>query len=862
MPKKVLTLRAFHGGLSSNSDPRDIADNELVDAVDIMVDEIGRIRAIGSNVAHGDVPANAAYINPGYGLFQFSHDRLEGETTGSAAAEFGDDYLAISDTDNAANVDIYSRGTDTWGTAKIDLGSRAGMKPCFYIVDGALRVSDGDYEGGPNTNQWYGYVDRTHFVVNDTALEPGGGADAYDTWLSVDSEIAAPTRGLAGKMYDSSVDSGTTGTLNESGWFTHWEDRIDQDADASKNHIFLSQTDNERAYCDTWTNAGSVETTGLSGSWAGDEAELYPPAGTGFNVEIFDDSTTVSPGVTAGTYELATTFIYDKEPGDITGGDQESIPFKLAGTFAVDALDQITFSVHATSPYNARITGGRVYMRIANSSDPWNQIAEISLKDGVRLSPNDVYTSWAISNGTTDATSIMLNHAKLYISELLPITYEINSGINQNTLTLSGRYKTAVVANRIAYIGNVQYDGVIYGDAIFKSPVNKFDIFTSDRRLEGSVSDGDEIVKLEVYADRLLVFKKTKLEIINISQELEFVEDTLMHKGVSHSAATCKTDFGIAWANKQGCYLYDGQKVSNLLEKQGRQIIKESDWSSFITEDSIIGYLPKKRQLIVLKNCRGTFTISGSIDPTASTAVTGVGTLFKSQVRVGDSICVSGEDRIIASIGSSTTLTVTSAFSNNGNDTSVVCTPDAAGDIYLFDIVTQSWVKGDTKFTDAVAQTNFVTDWNGDLIHAHTSDTGTVEKWDDTSATTSTISFKTKDIDFGEPSVRKKVYKVYVSYKGDGTAITINYTTNGDNDTYSGQFFRCNADGSTTGATTSDTPLYQASVGTDDWINAELKPTASITNIKSFQLKFDGGTTDANFEINDISIVYRIKPLK
>jgi len=213
---------------------------------------------------------------------------------------------------------------------------------------------------------------------------------------------------------------------------------------------------------------------------------------------------------------------------------------------------------------------------------------------------------------------------------------------------------------------------------------------------------------------------------------------------------------------------------------------------SFTTDNSIIGYLPKKRQLIVLKDCTAT----------------------------------------------------------------------SLGDIYLFDMVTQSWVKGDSKFTDSKIQTNFVTDWNNDLVHVHTSGTATPAKWSDTSATTSTISFKTKDIDFGQPSIRKKIYKVYVSYKGDGTAVTINYTSNGDNDTYSGQFYRCNADGSTTGATASNTPLHQASVGTDDWINAELKPTAAINNIYSFQLKFDGNTTDANFEINDISIVYKMKSIK
>ena len=51
MPKEVLKIEGFHGGLSSNSDPRDLSENELADATDVMVDELGRIRTMGSNVA-------------------------------------------------------------------------------------------------------------------------------------------------------------------------------------------------------------------------------------------------------------------------------------------------------------------------------------------------------------------------------------------------------------------------------------------------------------------------------------------------------------------------------------------------------------------------------------------------------------------------------------------------------------------------------------------------------------------------------------------------------------------------------------------------------------------------------------------
>lgn len=65
-----------------------------------------------------------------------------------------------------------------------------------------------------------------------------------------------------------------------------------------------------------------------------------------------------------------------------------------------------------------------------------------------------------------------------------------------------------------------------------------------------------------------------------------------------------------------------------------------------------------------------TTTLTGSIDPAASTTVTGVGTLFLTELEVGDRITVTGETRIVTAIASNTSLTVNTAFSNNANDTS------------------------------------------------------------------------------------------------------------------------------------------------------------------------------------------------
>jgi hypothetical protein len=430
-----------------------------------------------------------------------------------------------------------------------------------------------------------------------------------------------------------------------------------------------------------------------------------------------------------------------------------------------------------------RVSGFNVYMRRTDGSnpDPWYLQATIDVTRGIKDVGAGEYRMWYNGEWPEDDESAYVVSSALTRPSTV-ITFADSSGFDANQTTVGFKgvgtgFKTAVVANRMAYVGNVkindsQGNPKVYGDAVLKSFVNKFDSFVLDRRIEASINDGDSIVKLEAYADRLLIFKKKKLELVNISQEVEFLEDIFMHKGVSHPAATCKTDFGIAWVNRQGCYLYDGQKVSNLLEKGGRQIIKESDWASFTTDNSIIGYVPKKRQLIVLKDC----------------------------------------------------------------------TASSDGDIYLFDMVTQSWVKGLSKFTDDKIQTNFVTDWNGDLVHAHTSGTGTVEKWDDAGDDSTNFVIQTKDIDFGQPAQKKKVYKVYVTYTGVGSLdVDVEYRTNGD--------------GSWT-AVQSGSTLDQTSGQ-----NEATLTLSSPVECYSFQLKFSG-TGKTAFEINDATIVFRLKGMR
>ena len=53
MPKQIFKIDNFHGGLNTDADPRDVADNELPVLTDLVVDEVGKIRMMGGGAAQG-----------------------------------------------------------------------------------------------------------------------------------------------------------------------------------------------------------------------------------------------------------------------------------------------------------------------------------------------------------------------------------------------------------------------------------------------------------------------------------------------------------------------------------------------------------------------------------------------------------------------------------------------------------------------------------------------------------------------------------------------------------------------------------------------------------------------------------------
>jgi len=440
--------------------------------------------------------------------------------------------------------------------------------------------------------------------------------------------------------------------------------------------------------------------------------------------------------------------------------------------------------------FNERISGSRLYYKV-EENDNYFLIGELDfIGKGFKWLPEADTNSYNMAN-TSDATYPILSKTAV-VKGISPDsanvieTFKIINGFSSEVNSLSAQFKTAVVHGRRTYIGNISQDGETHPDRILKSQINRFDTFPEGMgSVDVVIRDGENIVKLEAFADRILQFKEHSLYIINVSETVDFLEDTYRNKGCAFDYHVTKTDMGIAWFNDHGVYIYDGKRVLDLLEKDGMRLINEDDWSTFIkdgTDDTdmssaMIGYIPKKRQILI---------------------------------------------------------------KNENND------------VYIYDFVLRAWTTGIGKITESTAMTNFALDADQNLFYID--NTTTVRKtWQVSSQSSTGFEYRTPDIDFGEPGVRKKVYKVYVTYKsGATTNVQVDYDVNGGT-TFPYDF----ADG--TNFTT--TELASAS----GWQVAELKPDNSTesNNIKSFQLRFaTDGTVPSGFEINDITIVYRMKNIR
>ena len=543
---------------------------------------------------------------------------------------------------------------------------------------------------------------------------------------------------------------------------------------------------------------GSIDVTGTNVNVPGTGTKYLTELKIGDEITVTGETRIIATVVddTTATVTVAwgSDLADDTSPECNPIGEPDNVnSINVAGSpvlFNFDSYILPTTADGNTYSIGSRTSGARLYWKV-EENDNYFLIGELDfIGKGFKWLPESDTNSYDMTNTTSTSGSPLGKMA--LVKGISPETvntidtFKTINGFSTEVNSLDVKFKTAVVHGRRTYVGNIKQDGKTHPDRILKSQVNRFDTFPEGMGVvDVAIRDGENIVKLEAYADRILQFKQHSLYVINVSENIDFLEDTYRNKGCAFDYHVTKTDIGIAWFNDHGVYLYDGKSVNDLLEKEGMRLINEDDWSTFIkdgTDDTdmssaMIGYIPKKKQILI---------------------------------------------------------------KNENND------------VYIYDFVLRAWTTGIGRITESTAMTNFALDADQNLFYID--NTTTVRKtWQTSSQSSTGFEYRTPDIDFGEPGVRKKVYRVYVTYKsGATTNVQVDYDVNGGT-TFPYDF----ANG--TNFTTNE--LASAS----GWQVAELKPDNSTesNNIKSFQLRFaTGSTVPSGFEVNDITIVYRMKNIR
>ena len=518
-------------------------------------------------------------------------------------------------------------------------------------------------------------------------------------------------------------------------------------------------------------------------------------------------------------------------------------------TSAVTAGQSPTVNVYvgnevAEDDYRSKI---KYYMKDTDS-DIWYLQFYVDLINNKIHSTTSNYSSYGVRDVTNKCYKYSIPNSKMLNYNEVD-SYESQTLVPQDIpfSQLTCDYKTSVVANNKLYVGNIRQDGKIYPDRMISSVINKYNILPSSNFLDVAINDGDEITALEYYKDKILQFKKKKVFVINISGDYEFLEDTFEEIGVIGSHQVTRTPYGVVWINSKGCFIYDGETLTNLIDNK----IPENSDSAFIASNYwYISDSPYQ---------------SGSVAYNAST-----------------------KDIVIkVYLGSSTS---TEYSPSNTTGIQVITLPDG----YVYNIPTKSWYFTNKAFVPrwrthtSGNSSNFTTDKNGNII-TYVRDTTTshghrvndILKWNSNKANDEAILtqrgitdatainarphvFISADYTFGDIAVRKKIYKVYVSYKSmnssgaaEDSDVVVSFAINGAGQGATPTFTVFSDSSTNYDATTGLT-------GSTQWQIAELIPSSSINNIYSFQLKFEGNslTSSVDFKINDISIVYRTKPVK
>jgi len=809
MPKKLINVSNFSGGLNKNTNSRDMIADEYQVMLNLNNEIPGKLTTYGKVLADTKNETNGTAIisiNHGNGLIHFNLDR---DITAPTQVN-NREYLAINDIVNRkAKVIDYTSTTssDTDIVKDITYATGGAHELVMYMADGSLRVV-------PKPLQTY-------------ALNTAGTPKVlFFQEQNITFGDESPTE--INKVYNAYevqdlFIGGLTGTTNRS-------NRLDPEKLYKAYQTFKPQFNSEIWFSNslvntaiTTTNRWSYAESSMQSAFGGIPDSGYGPTPAGirgsFSLMAYfgqrgnatdedtDSSITVYSSLSNKRYGLWAAPLYEKNKYEAPAYFMSDIPQQASMT--ANKKRFLYFGMYGRPPVtNTRISGYKIYWGLINNfGTPGDGVihdgsvenkylfAEIDFTKGIRYAGKSEYAAFTEKLTSTSGGNFYnwiypktgyANSSYFLGKEISELS--IQEPYIQKSLSVIGPpgtgFNTATIANRKSYIGNVKYynsedELVTKNDRILKSLPNQFDYFEENGFIDVEVEDGDDIIKLASLGQKLLEFKKRVLYIINVSRNIEYLEGTYAFKGCEKDYHVYEGEGFITWFNRNGIFFYDGQQLTDIaLNESGQSIFSDN---SYFDLDNVIGYLPKTKEIFI---------------------------------------------------------------ANKDNT------------ILKYDLKSQSWTEGDAfGVTGSRAFTNFVLKNDESLTYYQQIDASgekiELRNWNPAPSSftgSNKTILKTKEFDFGNPTANKNINTMYVNYK------------NGQNITVKG--FGTKRDASAValadiGVDASSSLLINTSGGfrtTKIAVNSTFKDLVSF----GIALELDGASA-TDFELNDIQIVYRDK---
>ena len=645
------------------------------------------------------------------------------------------------------------------------------------------------------------------------------------------------------------------------------------------NSVFFTAQDLYHPVPTKGTGNGEISvvgTTSGSGAVAGITNAEGQHGGIYMNIS-FEDMSEESSGIGWGGtepdgakyYYIYASFLYDdgsetklkivSDAGTGAGTDDEGEHTLKAttdngGNYQKMVIKQVYIDgtyIFASLP---RVNGVRFYYSEADSADgalignDKYLFAELDFRNGFKLVSE--FGNWNLfedeTSGPTLAAVQVVNASNTGADTTPEGTLSINSPptaftyyslnlFHQEEIKDDLLWKTSTVGNGIAFIGNIKYDGREYPDTMLYSGAGETDA-GSAYPMWGTFPVDSNRIDIPGAAGEITALKWTSNKVLQFRKNALYVvnvEDVLAPR-------------------VEG--VYQGMGV------HGQYAVTETPFGvAWVNDNGAYAYNSeegKARSLTIGRLDTEDFQSGGA-------------NLTKTKIGYDDRAKM---------------LIITNT-SNAGAD----------GYHYAYSFVTDAWCAWNgNKAQAAYVKTNFAIDHDGYLTGAV--DDGTaldVYKWGTTPATTPTVDYITKDIDFGKPNLDKRLYTLYISYTGGGSnEINVYFRVNGMQGTSLGAGWTqlgtvtdyTNPYGTTSTtawAVSSGTPVTGDPVtSTDDGLDSTVTsgevqklakinfrslsgslPADYLKFARSIQFRFTG-VAATTFEINDISLVYKEKRLK